>query len=128
MELENILLTQHFAPKSVKFQNNGTNDLPPATWAPPGSTIFLSEILVWISSMVLISSMSYLSMAKKVTSVFDGKNSIFQNNKVENFKNLEILRLNRVFFNFLQALNFDTFMLANWNFLHTFYAGNSTGK
>ena len=63
--------------------------------------------------MVLISSMSYLSMAKKVTSFFDGKKSIFQNNKVENFKNLEILRLNRVFFNFLQALDFDTFMLAN---------------
>ena len=41
------------------------------------------------------------------------KKQIFQNNKVKNFKNLEILRSNRDFFNFLQATTFDTFMLAN---------------
>ena len=39
-----------------------------------------------------------------------GKNSIFQNNKVKNFKNPEILRSKG---DFLQAINFDTFRLAN---------------
>ena len=57
-----------------------------------------------------------------------GKNSIFQNRKVENFKNLEILQSKRDSINFLQAITFDTFMLANWNFLHTFYTGNTAGK
>ena len=42
-----------------------------------------------------------------------GKNSIFQNNMVENFKNLQILQFKRDFFKFLQAITFDTFMLAN---------------
>ena len=56
------------------------------------------------------------------------KNSIFQNNKVENFKNLEILQSKRDFFNFLQAITFDTFMLSNGNFLDMFYTGNTTGK
>ena len=42
-----------------------------------------------------------------------GKNSIFINNKVKNFKNLEILQSKRDSFNFLQAITFDTFMLAN---------------
>ena len=49
------------------------------------------------------------------------KNSIFQNKKVENFKNLEILRSKGDLFNFLQKTNFDTFMLENLNFLHMFY-------
>ena len=52
-----------------------------------------------------------------------GKSSIFQNNKVENFKNLEILQSKRDFFNFLQAIPFGTFMLGDWNFLHMFYTG-----
>ena len=50
-----------------------------------------------------------------------GKNSIFQNNKVKNFKNPEILRSTG---DFLQAINFDTFMLVNWNFLNMFFTGN----
>ena len=41
-----------------------------------------------------------------------GKNLIFLNNKVENFKNLEILWCKR-FFNFLQAITFDIFVLVN---------------
>ena len=41
-----------------------------------------------------------------------GKSSTFQNNMVENFKNLEILQSKRDFFNFLQAITFDTFKLA----------------
>ena len=57
-----------------------------------------------------------------------GKNSIFQNNKVENFKNLETLRSKRDFFNFLQVITFDTFMLENWNILHMFYTRNTTRK
>ena len=42
-----------------------------------------------------------------------GKHSIFQNNKVENFKNLEIFQSERDFFNFPLAITFDTFMVAN---------------
>ena len=38
-----------------------------------------------------------------------GKNSIFKNIKVKNLKNLEILQSKRDFFNFLQAIAFDTF-------------------
>ena len=49
----------HFTPKSAKFQNNSKNDSPSGTWAPPGGTIFLSKILI------LVSSISYFSMAKK---------------------------------------------------------------
>ena len=56
------------------------------------------------------------------------KNSIFQNDKVKNFKNLQILQSKRDFFNFLQVITFDLFMLANWNFLLMFYTGNTTGK
>ena len=41
------------------------------------------------------------------------EHSIFQNNKVGNFKNLDILWSKRDIFNFLQAVIFDTFMLAN---------------
>ena len=57
-----------------------------------------------------------------------GKKTIFQNKKVKYFKNLEILRSKRDFFNFLQAIIFDTFMLANLTFIHVFYTGNTTGK
>ena len=56
------------------------------------------------------------------------KHSIFQNNKVENFKSLEIFQSRRDFFKCLQAITFDTFTLANSNFLHIFYTGNTTGK
>ena len=52
-------------------------------------------------------------MVKKAKWFFDGKNSIFQNKKVENFRNLEILHSKRDFFNFLQAITFDNLMLAN---------------
>ena len=65
-ELEIFLLTQHFMPKSAKFQNNSKNDLPSGACAPPGGTIFLSEILI------LVSSISYLSMVKKAKWFFDG--------------------------------------------------------
>ena len=65
---------------------------------------------------------------KELNGFLMGKNSIFQNRKVENFKNLEILQSKRDSINFLQAITFDTFMLANWNFLHTFYTGNTAGK
>ena len=66
--------------KSANFQNSSKNDTP-----SPRGTIVLSE------SLILVSFMSYLSMVKKVKLFFDGKNSIFQKNKVKNFKNLEIL-------------------------------------
>ena len=42
-----------------------------------------------------------------------GKKLIFQNNKVKNFKNLEILRFKKDFFNVLQAKTFDIFVQAN---------------
>ena len=51
-------------------------------------------------------------MVKKTKWFFHGKNLIFQNSTVENFKNLEILQSKRDFFNFLQAITFDTFKLA----------------
>ena len=57
-----------------------------------------------------------------------GKKSIFQNNKVENSKNFQILWSKIDVFNFLQTINFGTFMLENGNFLHMFYTGNTTGK
>ena len=56
------------------------------------------------------------------------KYSVFQNSKVENFKNLEILQFKRDFFNFLWVTTFDTFMLANRDFLHILYTGSTTGK
>ena len=46
-------------------------------------------------------------MVEKAEWFLMGKNSIFQNNKVDNFKNLEKM------FSFLQAITFDTFMPAN---------------
>ena len=65
---------------------------------------------------------------KKLNVFLMEKHSIFQNNKVENFKSLEIFQSRRDFFKCLQAITFDTFMLANSNFLHIFYTGNTTGK
>ena len=53
-----------------------------------------------------------------------GKNLIFQNKKVENFKNLEILQSKRDFFNFLQAITFDTF---KWK-LKIFYICSILGQ
>ena len=53
-----------------------------------------------------------------------GKNLIFQNKKVENFKNLEILQSKRDFFNFLQVITFDTF---KWQ-LKIFYICSILGQ
>ena len=47
-------------------------------------------------------------MVEKAKWLFDGKKFNISN-KVENFKNLEILQSKRDFFNFLQAITFDTF-------------------
>ena len=44
------------------------------------------------------------------------KNSILQNNKVENFKNLENLWSKRDFFSFLQVISFDTFIASKLKF------------
>ena len=85
------MLTQHFTPKSATFQNNSKNDFPSGAWAPPGGTILLSKILI------LVNSIAYLSMVKKAKWFVDGKSLIFQNSKVENFKNLEILQSKRDF-------------------------------
>ena len=52
-------------------------------------------------------------MVKKAKWVFDRKKFNFPNNKVENFKNLEIMQFKRDFFNSLQVITFDTFMLGN---------------
>ena len=49
-----------------------------------------------------------------------GRKSIFQNKEVENFKNLEVLESKRDFINFFQVITFDTFMLANLNFMHIY--------
>ena len=75
LNLKFFLLIQHFMPKSAKLQNNSKNDPPSGSCAPPGSTIFFSEILT------LVSSVSYLCMVKNAKWFFDGKNSIFQNNR-----------------------------------------------
>ena len=75
--------------------------------------------------MILLDSMSYSVWLKKLSGFLMGKNSIFQNNKVKNFKNPEILRSKG---DFLQAINFDTFMLVNWNFLNMFFTGNPIGN
>ena len=64
-------------------------------------------------------------MVKKLNGFLIEKNSNFQNNKVKNFKYLEILQSKRDFF---QAITFHTFMLADLNLLHMFYTGNTTGK
>ena len=60
--------------------------------------------------------MSYLSMVKKAKWFLDGKKSIFQNSKVQNFKNLEILWSKRDFFKFLVAITFDTFHASKLKF------------
>ena len=70
-----------------------------------------------------------MSLSLKKLNVFlMEKHSIFQNNKVENFKSLEIFQSRRDFFKCLRAITSDTFTLANSNFLHIFYTGNTTGK
>ena len=63
----------------------------------PHHTTFLSETLI------LVSSIPSPSMARKSKCFFDGKNSIFEKNKVEIFKNRGI-------------------------FQHMFYTGNTAGK
>ena len=55
---------------------------------------------------------------KKLNVFLMEKHSIFQNNKVKNFKNLEIFLSRRDFFKCLQVITFDKFTLANSNFLH----------
>ena len=55
---------------------------------------------------------------KKLNVFLMEKHSIFQNNKVKNFKNLEIFQSRRDFFKYLQVITFDIFTLANSNFLH----------
>ena len=55
---------------------------------------------------------------KKLNVFLMEKHSIFQNNKVKNFKNLEIFQSRRDFFKYIQVITFDTFTLANSNFLH----------
>ena len=90
--------------KSAKFQNNGKNDPPSGSRAPPWGTIFLPEILL------LVVSISYLRRWENIFKIS------FQNNKAESFKNLEILQCKRDFFNFLQAITFDTFTSPNWIF------------
>ena len=67
LNLKIFLLTQHFAPKSAKCQNSSKNDPTSGTCTPPRGTIFLSEILI------LVSSVSHLSMIKKAKWFFDGK-------------------------------------------------------
>ena len=67
LNLKIFLLTQHFMPKSAKFQNNVKNDTLSGACAPLRGTIFLSEILI------LLSSISYLSMVEKNKWYFDGK-------------------------------------------------------
>ena len=68
-------------------------------------------------------------MVKKAKWFSDTKKfNFFKNNNFENFKNLEILWSKRYFFNFLQVITFDRFMVANWNFLHMFYTRNTKGK
>ena len=102
------MLTQHFAPKSAKLQNIGKNDPSSGVCTPHRGIIFLSQILI------LVSSISYLFMVKKAKWFSDTKKfNFFKNNNFENFKNLEILWSKRYFFNFLQVITFDTFMVAN---------------
>ena len=79
-------------------------------WTPPKGTIFLSEILI------LVSFISYVSMVKKLNVFLKGKHSIFQNNKVENFENREILQSKINFFKYPLAITSDTFTLVNSNY------------
>ena len=92
-------------PKSAQLQNNSKNDSPSGPYAPLRGTIFLSEILM------LVSSISYLSMVKKAKGFLMGKYSI-QNIRSKILKTLRFCSL-RDFFNFLQVITFDTFILAN---------------
>ena len=54
---------------------------------------------------------------KKLNVFLIEKHSIFQNNRVENFRNLENLQSRRDFFKCFQVITFDTFTLANSYFL-----------
>ena len=56
-------------PKSAKFQSNGKNDPPSGPCASPGGTIFLSKILILVSSISLVD----ISLVKKAKWVFDEK-------------------------------------------------------
>ena len=94
------MLTQHFIPQSAKFQNNAKNDPPSGTCVPPGGTIFLSQIFI------LVISIPYLSMVKKDKWFFDGKKINFSKYQGQNFKNIELLRSKRDFFNFVQVITF----------------------
>ena len=60
--------------------------------APPGHTILLSEILILV--LILYHASLWL---KKLNGFLLGKHSIFQNNKVKNFKNLQVFRSKRDF-------------------------------
>ena len=60
-------MAQRFMPKSAKFQNNYKKNPPSGACGQPRGTIFLSEILI------LLSSTSYLCMVKKAKWFFDGK-------------------------------------------------------
>ena len=67
LNLKIFLLTQHFAPKSAKFQINGKNDSPPVACAPPRCTIFLT-------------------MVKKAKRLFDGKKFNFSKQQGRKFQ------------------------------------------
>ena len=54
-------------PKSAKLQNIGKNDPPSGPCAATGDTIFLFETLI------LVSTISYLSIVKKPKWFFGGK-------------------------------------------------------
>ena len=64
---------------------------------------------------------------KKLNVFLMEKHSIFQN-KVENFKSLEILQSRRDFLKCRPVITFDTFTLTNSNFLHMLCTENTTGK
>ena len=102
LKLQSVLLTQHiiYHAKICKISKYQKSDTPLWACTPPWGKIFLSEVLI------VVSSISYLSMVEKATWFFDGKKSIFENNKVKNVKNLEILQSKRDFFQFFLGDNF----------------------
>ena len=56
-------------PKLAKFQSNGKNDPPSGPCVPPGGTMFLSKILILVSSISLVD----ISLVKKAKWFFDEK-------------------------------------------------------
>ena len=100
------MLTQYFAAKSAKFQNKSTNVSYSGASAPPGGTTFFTEILI------LVSSISYLSMVQKAKQLFMGKIQFFKIKRLKISKILKFCGQER-FFSFLQAITFDTMLLAN---------------